>query len=127
MKTSVRIFKALADPNRIRIFKMLQSRPLCVCEITAILGLATSTVSRHLSILRTAGMITDFKDSRWVNYRIEPEPAGPEIGKALDLMRAILEEDRTVQKDRKEADSVDRNRICGLDNPSSRSQRGGRQ
>ena len=50
-------FKALSDPNRTRILKMLQVRPLCVCEITELLGLATSRVSKHLSILRNAGFL----------------------------------------------------------------------
>jgi DNA-binding transcriptional ArsR family regulator len=52
------IFKALSDKNRIRIIKMLQKKPLCVCEIRAVLKLAVSTVSQHLSILREAGLIT---------------------------------------------------------------------
>ena len=61
MRELVKIFKALSDSNRIRIIKMLQIRPLCVCEITAVLNLATSTVSKHLSILREADLIYDIK------------------------------------------------------------------
>ena len=52
MKQSVTLFKALADKNRIRILKMLEKKSLCVCEITAILGLAVSTTSKHLSFER---------------------------------------------------------------------------
>jgi len=54
-----RVFKALSDMNRVRILKMLEIRPLCVCEITEVLQLATSTVSKHLSILRDTHFIID--------------------------------------------------------------------
>ncbi len=52
MKDTTTLFKALSEPNRLRILKMLQRKPLCVCEITDILQLAASTVSQHLNILK---------------------------------------------------------------------------
>ena len=70
MRSLIKIFKALSDQNRIRILKMLQIRSLCVCEITEVLNLATSTVSKHLSILRDADLIFDEKDGKWVNYHL---------------------------------------------------------
>ncbi|MCX6356742.1 MAG: metalloregulator ArsR/SmtB family transcription factor, partial [Candidatus Aureabacteria bacterium] len=57
MRNIEKIFKSLADRNRIRILKMLEVRRLCVCEITAIMGIAQPSVSRHLSILRDAGLV----------------------------------------------------------------------
>ena len=68
MRELVKVFKALSDSNRIRILKMLEVRPLCVCEITNVLQLAASTVSKHLSILRDVDLIDDEKDGKWVNY-----------------------------------------------------------
>ena len=59
LKEKAKIFKALSDPNRLRILKMLQTKDLCVCEITSVLNLATSTVSKHLSILRDSGFIIE--------------------------------------------------------------------
>jgi ArsR family transcriptional regulator len=73
MRKTVKLFKALADENRVRILKMLETRGLYVCEITEVLHLALSTVSKHLSILRDAGFIVDEKDSRWVCYRLNEE------------------------------------------------------
>ena len=73
MRKQAKIFQALSDTNRIRILKMLEMRPLCVCEITDVLKLATSTVSKHLSILRDAGFIIDEKEGRWVNYYLSPD------------------------------------------------------
>ena len=58
---NTKIFKALSDNSRLRILKMLQTKSLCVCEIQDILGLAASTVSKHLSILRDAGFISEEK------------------------------------------------------------------
>ncbi len=68
MKVLAKTLKALSDGNRLRILKMLEVRPLCVCEITEVLNLATSTVSRHLAVLREAGFIQDKKEGKWVNY-----------------------------------------------------------
>jgi ArsR family transcriptional regulator len=70
MRKLARTFQALSDTNRIRILKMLEIRPLCVCEIREVLNLANSTVSKHLAILRDAEFILDEKDGKWVNYRL---------------------------------------------------------
>jgi ArsR family transcriptional regulator, arsenate/arsenite/antimonite-responsive transcriptional repressor len=113
MKPTVRVFKALADVNRLRILKMLQAKPLCVCEITSILKLAPSTVSKHLAVLRDAGLIADSKDSKWVNYRIASHAVSSAAHEALSLVRRILQDDATVEADRKAATAADRNRICG--------------
>ena len=112
LKLTVKAFKALADTNRIRIMKMLQSRPLCVCEITSVLDLAPSTVSKHLSILREAGLIVDERDAKWVNYRMENNPPETGMREVLSLVRGMLEKDGTVISDRRKAASADRNSIC---------------
>ncbi len=103
-------FKALADSNRLRILKMLQRRSLCVCEITEILGLATSTVSKHLSILREAGFITSEKDGRWVNYTLADEPSNQYAHPLLEDLNRWLEEDSLV--DFKKVENVNRDKIC---------------
>ena len=77
------IFKALSDKSRLRILKMLQKKSLCVCEITEILQLATSTVSNHLSILKETGLIIDEKDKKWINYRIVANPSEPAVASAF--------------------------------------------
>ena len=51
MKEFIKAMKALSDPNRVKIIKLLQRRVLCVCEIQEALGLAQSTASKHLKIL----------------------------------------------------------------------------
>ena len=68
MRDFMAIVKALADENRVRALMALRERELCVCEIIELLGLAPSTVSKHLSILYQAGLLESRKDGRWVYY-----------------------------------------------------------
>ena len=62
MEDKTIIFKALSDLNRLRILKALQRKVLCVCEIKELLGLANSTVSQHLKILKSAGFVVEQKE-----------------------------------------------------------------
>ncbi|MDX1584900.1 MAG: metalloregulator ArsR/SmtB family transcription factor [Thermoanaerobaculia bacterium] len=76
----VRIHKALGHPVRLRILAMLREGPLCVCQMNAVVGLAPSTISQHLSELRNAELISERKEGRWVEYRLadgEDEILGP--------------------------------------------------
>jgi ArsR family transcriptional regulator len=73
MKDIVKIFKALADPNRLRITLLLRRRELCVCELMAVLGLEQSRVSHHMRVLREAGIAEDVREGRWIIYRIPAE------------------------------------------------------
>lgn len=114
MRDLSKVFKALSDPNRLRIIKMLQIRPLCVCEITEILQLATSTVSKHLSILRDSDLIIDEKEGKWVNYRLNRSGDDPYVNKLLPLLEKWLPDDNTIQQDAEKVKSVDRNVICGI-------------
>ena len=106
------LFKALSDKSRIRILKMLQKKQLCVCEITAILKLATSTVSNHLSILTEANLIIGEKDGKWMNYRINNSPSSNLISSILLYLQFILEDDETILKDRQIIEEVDRLVLC---------------
>lgn len=114
MRNLLKIFKALSDANRLRIIKMLEIRPLCVCEITAVLQLANSTVSKHLSILREADLILDEKSGKWVNYSLNLNATGQYINQVLPLLSKWLPDDATILKDAEKVQSVDRNVICGL-------------
>ena len=106
------IFKALSDKSRLRIIKMLQKKPLCVCEITEILQLATSTVSNHLSILTDANLIIGEKDGKWINYRINTKPNDNIISSSLLYLQFILEDDETILNDRRIIENVDRLVLC---------------
>lgn len=65
--------KALADPTRARIALLVASeKELCVCELTCALGEIQPKVSRHLALLREAGLLADRRKGQWVYYRLHP-------------------------------------------------------
>jgi len=70
LSSEVRIFKALADTNRLKIIKLLKEGELCVCELTAVLTTSQSTVSHHLSVLKNAGLIKERKEGKWSYFRL---------------------------------------------------------
>jgi DNA-binding transcriptional ArsR family regulator len=64
------IFKALGHPSRLFIVETLRDKPHCVCELTELVGSDTSTVSKHLSVLKAAGIVESTKTGTTVNYRL---------------------------------------------------------
>jgi len=70
LATTVEVLKALAHPVRLRLLAMLRGGELCVCQMTAVLELAASTVSAHLADLKRAGLVDERKDGRWVFHRL---------------------------------------------------------
>lgn len=96
----IAVLKALGDESRIRTLLALRDGELCVCQIVELLELATSTVSKHLQILKEAGLVAATKRSRWVYYELAPEP-GPFQRAALDLVFGIEKGARQIAADRK--------------------------
>jgi ArsR family transcriptional regulator len=70
MKDVVKTFKALADPTRLRIVRLLRLRELCVCELMFVLEMEQSRVSHHMRVLREAGLAEDVRAGRWIVYRL---------------------------------------------------------
>jgi DNA-binding transcriptional ArsR family regulator len=92
----VDVYKALGHPVRLRILAMLSTGELCACQITAVLKLASSTISAHLSELRRAGVLVERKHGRWVIFRhADDEHARPLISTAL----ASLSGDARIEAD----------------------------
>lgn len=112
LKNNVKLLKAVSDPSRLRILKMLEQRPLCVCEITEILELATSSVSQHLSILRDADLLIAVKNGKWVDYRLNIESANSDINDLLNMLSNWLNNDKQIINDRLAATTSDRNLLC---------------
>ncbi len=113
LKENTKIFKSLSDPNRIRILKMLETKSLCVCEITDVLQLATSTVSKHLSILKDAGFIIEEKDGKWVNYLLNPKPRDKRVKAILNDLNFWVSGMEIIKKDLIKMKNVDRQIVCG--------------
>jgi ArsR family transcriptional regulator len=113
MRDFIKVMKALSDPNRVKMIKMLQRRVLCVCEIQEALGLAQSTASKHLKILEEAGLITYSKEGLWVNYRLADGAKNPYVASLLGNLRHWLEEDAEVAALISKLPEVRREIICG--------------
>jgi DNA-binding transcriptional ArsR family regulator len=91
--------RALADPSRVRALAALRGRELCACQIVELLGLAPSTVSKHMALLKQAGLVASRKEGRWAYYRrTRPEPASPEAG-AMAWLDDALARDRDLRDD----------------------------
>jgi arsenate reductase/ArsR family transcriptional regulator len=95
--------KAAADPTRVRILKILEGGEMCVCQVIAILSLGQSTVSKHLFLLRTAGLIKDRRDRKWVHYSLDHGSDSPYAVRMLRNLRSWLNEDPVIAKDRERA------------------------
>jgi ArsR family transcriptional regulator len=111
MKEYIRIMKAMSDPNRVRIIKLLHRKELCVCELTELLGLAQSTVSKHLKLLDDADLIESRRDGAWIIYRIKVEPISSYAKTMLEKMHVWHEDDQVLVEMIKRLAFVDRARI----------------
>ncbi|MGE4560442.1 MAG: ArsR/SmtB family transcription factor [Desulfobulbus sp.] len=93
IKNFLRITKALSDPNRVRIVKLLEDRSLCVCEIREVLGLAQPTVSSHMKILEDAGLVAKERQGTWMIYSQAVESDSPYVRTMLEKLRLWLNDD----------------------------------
>ena len=96
MDDFIKVMKALSDPSRVKIIKMLEQRELCVCEIQEGLQLAQPTISKHLKILEGAGLVTFHKEAQWVIYRLKEGSPCPYASKLLECLGTWLKEDPWV-------------------------------
>ena len=112
MKDFIKVMKALSDPNRVKILKMLQHKTMCVCEIQAALGIAQPTVSKHLKSLEDTGLVGFKKDGQWVNYYLTDGSKSPYAASLLGNLKHWITEDRDVQLLIKNLKSIRREDIC---------------
>ncbi len=99
VKETLAITKALADENRLRIIMMVKDNEACVCQIVEVLGNASSTVSKHLSILKYAGLVDCYKQGRWIYYHL-PQERSKAVSAAIRWVVESLEDSIVIQKDR---------------------------
>lgn len=112
MKEFIKVMKALSDPNRVKIVKMLQAKSLCVCEIQAALEIAQPTVSSHLKILEEAGLVTYRKSGLWVNYSLANGESSPYVATLLGNLKHWLGEEPEIGRLMKMVPRLQREEIC---------------
>ena len=106
MNRLVKIGKALADETRLRTLGLLEPGELCLCQLIEIIGLAPSTMSKHMGVLVDAGLVEQRKSGRWRYYRLAGPDAPTEAHDALSWARTALAEQPRVQADRAQREDV---------------------
>jgi ArsR family transcriptional regulator, arsenate/arsenite/antimonite-responsive transcriptional repressor len=112
MKEFNKVMKALSDPNRAKILKLLQKRAMCVCEMQAALEAAQPTVSKHLKILENAGLVGRKKEGLWVNYYLSDGSRSPYAASLLGNLRHWLEDDPEIRNLFAKSVSCRREELC---------------
>jgi len=112
MKRFVRVMKALSDPSRVKIIKILGVKELCVCEIQQLLGLAQPTVSKHLKILEEAGLVDYRKDGSWIIYRLSTGEDSDYARVMLANLKGWLDDEPQIQEMVDSLPQLNRERSC---------------
>ncbi len=111
MKEFITVMKAMSDPNRVKLLKILQLKELCVCEIQAALGIAQPTVSKHLKILESAGLVGRRKEGLWVIYTLKGGD-NPYAATLLGNLKYWLSDDVEVNAIVEKLSAIRREEIC---------------
>ena len=115
MRSFMAIAKALSDKNRVRVLMALGRGELCVCEIIELLGLAPSTVSKHMAILKQACLVDSRKSGRWMHYRLPGREAPAEVRGAIRWVRGAIKSDPEILADGSRAEAIrrmDKQTLC---------------
>jgi ArsR family transcriptional regulator len=112
MRDFIKVMKALSDPNRVKIVKMLQHKLMCVCEIQEALKISQSSVSKHLKILEEACLVDFNKDGLWVNYHLTDGMKSPYASSVMGNLRHWLEDEPEMTELIKKLPHIRREEIC---------------
>ena len=113
MRNFVRVMKALSDPNRVKILKMLQHKTMCVCEMREALQVSQPSVSKNLKILEDAGLVEYRKEGLWVNYYLANGSRSPYAAALLGNLRHWLEDEAEVEELIRRLPHIRREEVCG--------------
>jgi len=112
MKRFVRVMKALSDPSRVKIIKILGVKELCVCELRQLLGLAQPTVSKHLKILEEAGLVDYRKEGSWIIYRLSMGEDSEYARVMLGNLKGWLDDEPQIRELVARLPQLNRERTC---------------
>ncbi len=114
MDAFLKIAKALSDPTRLRALLALRRGELCLCQLIALLDLAPSTISKHMSLLLSSGLVRQRKEGRWRYFSLPDSPPEPVRG-ALDWAFRVLDGTAQADRDAKKVEEIhkkDRTILC---------------
>jgi ArsR family transcriptional regulator len=100
------LFRALADPTRLRLLNLMAGQEVCVCYFTEVIGAPQPKISRHLAYLRKAGIVAARREGKWMHYRLAA-PSSPHVASILKSVLEAQKHDTALQRDRQRL-----NRAC---------------
>ena len=93
-----RLFRALADPTRLRLINLVAKQEVCVCYFVEVIGVPQPKISRHLAYLRRAGIVAARREGKWMHYKLVM-PSDPHAAAILSATVDALREDKELQRD----------------------------
>lgn len=106
MDSLLHTLKALSDRTRLRILLLLRGRELCVGQIMAALELSPSTVSKHVAVLKSVGLVSDRKSGKWVYCSLSSPDPVEEKETLFSLIARELSDSQEILDDRKRLEKV---------------------
>lgn len=100
MERLIQVYKCFCDETRLRILHLLTHSPLCVCHLQHILDVSQVNTSRHLGILKKAGMVTTTRHQNWIIYAI-PETPLVELERNLACLQDLASTEQVFKQDLK--------------------------
>lgn len=95
------VIKTVADPARLRILKLLEGGEMCVCQVVAVLELSQSTISRHLSLMKRAGLVRERQEKKWVFYDQDVSGGNRYARKMIAAVKGWMNDDPVILRDRR--------------------------
>ncbi|HUS12022.1 MAG TPA: metalloregulator ArsR/SmtB family transcription factor [Pyrinomonadaceae bacterium] len=99
------LFKALADPTRLRLINLIGDDEVCVCFFVEVLKINQPKISRHLAYLRRAGVVQARRDGKWIHYRLV-EPPDSHAANIFREVRAGMANDPAMKSDRSRLETI---------------------
>ena len=112
MKDFIKVMKALSEPTRVKIVKILQHKTMCVCEMREALQVSQPTVSKNLKILEDAGLVDFKKDGLWVDYHLTDGSKSPYVSSLLGNLRHWMENEAEVRELIQRIPNIHREEVC---------------
>ena len=112
MRSALKVFKALSDETRLRVFNLILERECCVCEIVQAMQISQSRASRNLSILYDSGLLKVRRDGLWVLYSIDEEVMKKSYDGLPEIVRNSLKDTEDAALDIERLKTAERKGPC---------------
>ncbi len=113
MEEHIRLLKTLADPTRLKIFKLVLNRELCVCELQSLLAISQPAVSQHLAKLKAVGLVRERRAGMWTYYRGDLSRAVSGLATIIDFLHQDPKDIPEMADLAVQCDNLVRSNLCG--------------